>query len=127
MPDIAAQIESDPNLSAIKNKLMAELGSDSSSGRCETNILLIIALIGLAIQIITACRNKNGRNSVRDDIKNVNKLSWYKLWRFRRALKAAARNDPQLKDVDIDKAYAAMFNVAEQLNDEQVDALLADR
>jgi hypothetical protein len=127
MPDVAAQIESDPNLVAIKNKLVAELGSVSNNGLPQMNILLVIALIGLAIQIFMACRDKNGRDVVRSDIKNVNKVSWLKLWRFRRALKAAARKDPQFNDVDIDKAYSAMFNVAEQLNDEQIDALLADR
>ena len=122
-----AQIDSDPDLAAVKQKLAAELGSVSKSDLPQMNPLIVIALISLAIQIFVSCRSKHSHETVVNDIKNVHKLSWYKLWRFRRSLKQLARNDSRFTGVDIDKAYTAMFNVAEQLTDTQIAALLADR
>lgn len=125
MDAFEAQYGSDPNLLAVKDKLTASVGSAADNKEAQFSIILVIAIIGLIIQIMTYCKTKNTSDEkLRKYIKNARRLSLVKTWRLRRdirreAVKSGAFSLPRSND-----AFVATMAVGETLTDAEIDALL---
>lgn len=125
MDAFETQYGSDPDLLAVKDKLTANVGAVADNKDAQFSILLVIAIIGLIIQIMTYCKNKNTSDEkLRKYIKNAPRLSLVKTWRLRRDIRREAVKSGAFSLDRSNEAFVATMAVGETLTDAEIDALL---
>lgn len=125
MDAFETQYGSDPDLFSVKDKLIAGVGSAADNKDSQFSIILVIAIIGLIIQIMTYCKNKNTSDEkLRKYIKNARRLSLVKTWRLRRDIRREAVKSGAFSPTRSNEAFAATLAVGETLTDAEIDALL---
>lgn len=120
-----SQYGTDPDLLSIKDKLTASIGDVADNKDAQFSIILIISIIGLIIQIVTYCQNKNTSDEqLRNYIKNASRLSLVKTWRLKRDIRRAAIKSGAFSPARAKDAFLATAAVGETLTDNEIDALL---
>lgn len=125
MNDFELQYGDDPALLSVRDKLTDSISAVADNKQAQFSIILIISIIGLIIQIITYCKNKNTTDEqLRNYIKNASKLSLVKTWRLKRDIRRAALKSGAFSAARAKDAFAATAAVGETLTDQEIDALL---
>lgn len=125
MDAFETQYGSDPDLLAVKDKLTANIGAVADNKDSQFSIILVIAIIGLIIQIMTYCKNKNTSDEkLRKYIKNARRLSLVKTWRLRRDIRREAVKSGAFSLPRSNEAFNATMAAGEALTDSEIDALL---
>lgn len=122
MKDYSTQIASDARLKSIEEKLASDLATRADNG-AQFDPMLIIMLISIAVQIIIHCREQRADDVVRHSIKDIKTLPLRRLFRLRRDVRRAALKSKMFSKVTADSAYLSVLDVADQLTDDEIDAL----
>lgn len=123
--DLQKRVEASPEL----RKLCAGL-SDAVQFHADNSVqfdpFLVVAIIGIIVNIIIHCREKNAED-IKTDIRNIRTIPPRKLLRLRRRINTLWRK--QCGDSTVAAAQnpvlAALYEISELATDEQLDALLA--
>lgn len=123
--DLQRRVEESPAL----RKLCAGL-SDTVQFHADNSVqfdpLLVIAVLGIIVNILLHCKERKAED-IKEDIRNIRTIPPRKLMRLRRRINAFWRH--QCGDSTITAAQnpvlAALYEISEMADDEQLDALLA--
>jgi hypothetical protein len=123
--ELQRRIEASPEL----KKLCAALNNSMCfhvDNSVQLDPFLVIAIIGIVINILIYCRDRTDEE-LKKDIRNIRALPARKLVRLRRQVNALWRNHyaDGPGTMTQNPALAALYEIGEMADDEQLDAILA--
>lgn len=125
MDPFEAVYGSDSNLLAAKDKLTERIVIAADTKDPQIPIILVIAIIGLIIQLISFCRNRDTTDdSIRGYIQNSTRLSPLKTWRLRREIWREAVSSGAFSVFRANEAFKATLETGETLTADEITALL---
>lgn len=125
MDEFEKTFGADPSLLSVKNKLTESVGEAAENKTAHFTILLVIAIIGLIIQIMTYCRSRGTDDEkLKEYLRNPNDLSLFQTWRLRRDIRREAVKSGAFSKLKADNAVKATFDIGEKLSDDEIAALI---
>lgn len=119
------RVEESPALRELRDQLTSDM-SDKLGGESQVAIVIIIAMISLAIQIMTYCKNKP-KDEVRRDVRNIRALRPRQLMRLKRRANKLWREYCEERGLPTDgpnPVLASLYDIAEKGSDAALNELL---